>query len=319
MTAVLDEQAIAESRAFNAELEVRIAGTPALETVPAATTRAAGRAGQGALPPPVFLPEARDLIVPGRAGEIRVRVLAPPQGDPVGIYVHAHGGGWALGECDEQDPFLLEVAQSTGLCVASIGYRLAPEQPYPAAPDDCEDAAAWLLEHGPAELGAPAAFAIGGESAGAHLALMTLLRLRDRRGITGAFRAANLVYGVYDLSLTPSQRLWGDRRLPLSTGGMRWFAEQYGAGRTEEELRDPDISPLYADLHGLPPALFTVGALDPLLDDSTFMAARWLAAGNEGELVVYPECIHGFNRFPLAAARIGNERQHAFLRQRMAS
>jgi acetyl esterase/lipase len=317
MTAVLDDAMVDELRAFNAELEQRIAGTPPLESVPAAATRAANLAGNGAFPPPVYLPEARDVIVPGRAGDIRVRVLVP-QSEPIGIYVFAHGGGWVLGECDLQDPFLLEVANATGCCVASIGYRLAPEHPYPAAPDDCEDATAWLLEHGPTELGAPAVFAIGGESAGAHLALTTLLRLRDKRGITGALRAANLVYGVYDLSMTPSQRLWGNRRLPLSTTGMRWFAEQFGSGRSGEELRDPDISPLYADLRGLPPALFTIGGLDPLLDDSTFMAARWQAAGNEGELVVYPECVHGFNRFPVAAARVGNERQFAFIRERLS-
>ena len=80
--------------------------------------------------------------------------------------------------------------------------------------------------------------------------------------------------------MTPSQRLWGERRLPLTTAAIRWFADQYARGRSDEQRRAADISPLYADLHGLTPALFSVGALDPMLDDSLFMSsARWRAAG----------------------------------------
>lgn len=313
-TEVLDEAAIAELRAFNRSFEQRLAAAPPIESVPVAESRAAARAGSGTIPPPVFLPHARELLIPG-THTIRLRVLAPEQ-EASGIYLYLHGGGWVLGECDLQDPLLWQLAQATGLCVASVGYRLAPEHPYPAAPDDCEDAALWLLEYGPAELDAPPLFAIGGDSAGAHLSVVTLLRLRDRHGITGAFRAANLVYGCYDLSMTPSQRLWGERRLPLTTRGICWFAHQYTPGYTDEQRRGPDISPLYADLHGLPPALFSVGELDPLLDDSLFMAARWRAAGNDTKLVVYPEAAHQFIRFPVAAARVCNDAQHTFLRKR---
>jgi acetyl esterase len=85
--------------------------------------------------------------------------------------------------------------------------------------------------------------------------------------------------------------------------------------RAGSQRRVADISPLYADLHGLPPALFSVGALDPMLDDSLFMSARWRAAGNDAELVIYPEAAHQFSRFPVAAARICNHAQHAFLRE----
>ncbi len=313
--AVLDDAALAELRAFNVRFEQRLAAAPPVESVPVSQSRAAAREGSGTIPPPVFLPQARELSIPGRARQIRLRVLAP-QEQPSGIYLHLHGGGWVLGERDLQDPLLWDLAQATDFCVVSAGYRLAPEHPYPAAPDDCENAALWLLEHGPAQFAAPPVFAIGGESAGAHLSVVTLLRLRDRHAITGAFRAASLVYGCYDLSMTPSQRLWGQRRLPLTTPGLRWFAEQYTPGRTGEQRRAPDISPLYADLRGLPPALFSVGALDPLLDDSLFMSARWRAAGNDTELAIYPEAPHGFIRFPVAAARICNTAQHTFLRNR---
>ena len=96
------------------------------------------------------------------------------------------------------------LAEATGLAIASVEYRLGPEHPHPAGPDDCEDAALWLLGGGAAELGAPERFAIGGESAGGHLSALTLLRLRARGGPT--FAAANLVFGAFDLSLTPNAR-----------------------------------------------------------------------------------------------------------------
>lgn len=314
MKAVVDDAALAESRAFNEDLALRLAQMPSVHTVPPEVTRQANRDGRSVFPPPQFLPQARDMTIPTRNGEIRLRVLAP-EGEAAGVYLHIHGGGWVLGECDEQDVRLWSLVEATGLCAVSVGYRLAPGHPYPAAPDDCEDAALWLLEHGPRELGVPELFTIGGESAGAHLSVTSLLRLRDRHEITGAFRAANLVYGAYDLSATPSQRNWGDRSYILSTPAMEWFARCFAGDRDLEERRDPDISPLYAELHDLPPAYFSVGDLDPLLDDSLFMSARWRAAGNEAELRVWPECVHSFLAFPLSVARLAHAEQHDFLRR----
>jgi acetyl esterase len=314
VTAVeLDQAALEESRAFNEQLAALLAEQPPVHELPPEVTRLARREGRSIWPPPEFLPQARDVFVPGRGGDLRLRVV-PPERDAVGVYLHIHGGGWVLGGCDEQDLRLAALAEETGLCGVSVEYRLSPEHPYPAAPDDCEDAALWLLEKGFSELGVPAVAAIGGESAGAHLAATTLLRLRDRHGIIGAFGAANLVYGVYDLSMTPSQRNWGESVLVLTTPSMHWFGRCFTGERDGEELRDPDLSPLYAQLHDLPPALFTVGELDPLLDDSLFMAARWQAAGNEAELRVWPESVHGFNIFPLALARAANEAQYKFVR-----
>ena len=125
----------------------------------------------------------------------------------------------------------------------------------------------------------------------------------------------NLVFGAFDLSLTPSARNWGERNLILSTPIVEWFTEQFLPGRTPEQRRDPSISPLYADLHDLPPALFTVGALDPLIDDSMFMCARWNAAGNVGDLRVYPESVHGFEAFPTRMARHAVAAQIDFVKQ----
>ena len=244
---------------------------------------------------------------PGPTGDIPIRVLIPDQVD--GVYLHLHGGGWVLGQADQQDEALWETACAANLAVVSVDYRLAPEYPYPAGPDDCEAAALWLTQHARQEFGADR-LTIGGESAGGHLAAATILRLRDRHSFTD-FRGANLVYGVFDLSLTPSGRTSPDALL-IPTETMRWFASHFVPD--ESILRDPDVSPLFADLHDLPPALFTIGTADPLLDDSLFMHQRWLAAGNAAELAVYPGGIHGFNRLPMTVAREANDRSHAFLR-----
>jgi acetyl esterase/lipase len=219
-----------------------------------------------------------------------------------------------LGAADLQDPMLERVNETAGLACVSVGYRLAPENPYPAPPDDCDAAALWLVKNARAEFGSDA-LAIGGESAGATLSAVTLLRLRDRHGFTG-FRAANFVYGAFDLSMTPSQKQFGNERLVLRTVDIEQFMGAYLPG--EKDLRDPDISPLYADLQGLPPALFTVGTRDALLDDSLFMYARYLAAGNRAELAIYPGGAHAFNFFPMTIAVQANARMDEFLAREMA-
>jgi acetyl esterase len=305
-----------ETLAFNDALRARIATLPPVETVPVEASRLAQYEEGGIFPAPEFADDARWVDVPSRGGGLRARVFAP-DGEPAGIYLHIHGGGWTLGAADQHDIPLQGLARETQLAVASIDYRLAPEHPYPAALDDCEDAALWLLDGGAAELGAPAALSIGGESAGAHLSATTLLRLRDLHGIHDAFRAANLVYGAFDLSGTPSRRRIADT-LILTDSNMNWFTENFLPGLGEEQRRDPAISPLYADLAGLPPALFTVGTADPLLDDSLFMAARWEAAGNETELLVYADGIHAFNAFPIGIADAANGAQVEFLRAAFA-
>ena len=89
--------------------------------------------------------------------------------------------------------------------------------------------------------------------------------------------------------------------------------ECYVPGRSLEQARDPAVSPLYADLAGLPPTLFTVGSADHLLDDSLFMAARWQAYGNDAELAVYPDCPHAFTAMPMELSKRANERIDGFL------
>jgi acetyl esterase len=305
---------LAQTRAFNAELERLLATLPSVHTLPPQETREARREGRGIYPAPVFLPEARLLQIEGPAGPLSLRVIDPPQASH-GVFLHIHGGGWTLGENDMQDPRLSRLAHETGLTVVSVGYRLAPENPYPAGPDDCEAAALWLLgDEGRATLGG-GPLAIGGDSAGGHLAAVTLVRLRDRHGLTGAFAAAVFQYGAFDLSMTPSQRLWGERNLVLSGPIIRWFADQFLPGYERERRRDPDISPLFADLAGMPPAIFTVGTEDPLLDDSLFMEARWRAAGAVAELRIWPEAPHGFLSLPMTVTDVALAAEHDFLRR----
>jgi acetyl esterase len=193
--------------------------------------------------------------------------------------------------------------------VVGVEYRLAPEHPYPAGPDDCEAAAAWLVENAKREFGTDA-LTIGGESAGGHLTAVTILRMRDRHGYTG-FRGANLVYGAFDLSMTPSQRQFGDTRLILRTIDMQQFYNAFLPTITDRQV--PDISPLHGDLQNLCPALFTVGTKDALLDDTLFMHARWIAAGNPAELAIYPGGAHGFTLFPNALSTAAADRMDAFL------
>ena len=309
----LPAELIEQTRAFAVELERLLASIPSVHTVPPEQTRRERREGKGLFPAPVFLPGATTLEIEGPAGAIQLRVIKP-EGEPTGSFLHIHGGGWTLGENDMQDPRLARLAADTGLIVISVGYRLAPEHPHPAGADDCEAAALWLLDSsGSAALRDAGPLAIGGDSAGAHLSALTLLRLRDRHGVAGRFGAAVLQYGAFDLSGTPSQRLWGERNLVLSAPIVDWFVAQLLPGTAIEERRRPDVSPLYADLREMPPASFTVGTQDMLLDDTLFMERRWRMAGAATELHVYPEAPHGFLSFPMPIADVALANEHSFL------
>jgi len=312
--AVFRPEAISEeTRQFNEQLIRLFTPLPNWWEVGAQTVRDSRARGEGPFPLPPKSARARTITIEGKGGvKIPLRIVAPQ--NPKGVYLHIHGGGMVLGAADMQDAMLERVNEKAGLACVSVEYRLAPENPYPAPPDDCESAALWLAKNAQAEFGSDT-LAIGGESAGATLSAVTLLRLRDRHGFTG-FRAANLVYGAYDVSMTPSQKQFGNERLVLRTLDIEKFMGAYLPG--VKDLRHPDISPLYADLKGLPPALFTIGTCDGLLDDSLFMYARYIVAGNQAELAVYPGGAHGFNNFPIAIAAQANARMDVFLARETA-
>jgi acetyl esterase/lipase len=290
-----------ETAAFNERVEKELSALPPTYTVRPELIRKAREEGKSIWGPIRRLDEAQNRVVPGPAGDVPIRVIIPDRVN--GVYLHIHGGGFMLGRADQFDERIAEVAHGCDVAVVSVDYRLAPEDPYPAGPDDCEVAALWLAKNSESEFGSNR-LVIGGESAGANLSAVTLLRMRDRHSFTG-FAGANLIYGAYDLTMTPSVRRWGEKNLILTTKLIEWFHNNYVQGG---KPADPDVSPLYADLSDMPPALFTIGTLDPLLDDSLFMHARWLAAGSRAELAIYPGGIHAFNAFPIELARRANTR-----------
>lgn len=289
--ALLDPAAIAaETLKLNQEIVARLNAEP--EGLTIQEVRARRLQGIGAFPLAPKSKRAETVTIEGPAGQLDLRVIAPTS--PRGVYLHIHGGGWSIGSSDQLDHVLEHFADNCGIACVSVEYRLAPEHPYPAGPDDCEAAALWLVREGTKRFGTTR-FSIGGESAGGHLSAVTLLRLRDRHGLS-PFSAAILNYGCYDLGMTPSARRWGEEKLVLNTAAIVGFRKCFLPPGTDTS--DPDVSPLYADLRGLPPAIFTVGTRDALLDDSLFMAPRWLAAGNVAELALYPGACHGFMSMP---------------------
>jgi acetyl esterase len=252
-------------------------------------------------------PEER--TIPGPAGALPIRVMRPETVN--GVYLHLHGGGMALGSALSMDHRNWAIAQACSVAVVSVDYRLAPEHPFPAGPDDCEAAALWLIDRAQAEFGTQRLL-IGGESAGAYLALLTMLRLRDRLGGVPPYAGVDCCYGVFDWGGTPSSREQVGK-VPYATGDSA-NREHYLPGRSLEECRDPAISPLWAPLHDLPPTLLTVGTADWLLDDSLFTAARMAAAGSPVELAVYPEGPHGVESADTTIGHAARDRLHAFLR-----
>jgi acetyl esterase/lipase len=240
------------------------------------------------------VPEAEVREIAG----VRCRVFAP-EGPARATYLHFHGGGMVLGAPEMSDPANLDLCRRFGIAVVSVDYRLAPEHPHPAGPDDGVAVAAWLLERAESGFGS-ARLLTGGESAGAYMAAAVLLRVRDELGAADRFDGANLVFGVYDWGRSPSQRGIRPHAGPdlLDPEGIRVFTECYLPERSDDERRDPSVSPAFADLRGLPPALLSVGTGDHLLDDTLLLAARSAAAGNEVDLFVAPDMPHGFGFVP---------------------
>jgi acetyl esterase/lipase len=253
---------------------------------------------------------AEERTIPGPAGDIPIRVFVPTTVDAV--YLSIHGGAFMMGSRRSSDQVNARIAHECNVAVVSPEYRMAPEHRYPAGHDDCEAVAVWLLEHGSEAVGSDRLL-IGGESAGGHIAAVTVLRMRDRHDAADRVFGANLNCGVYDVRGTPSRHLPPPENDVLAIGGGgRPNAVNYFDTTTNP--LDPDVSPLYADLRGLCPALFTVGTADTLLDDSVFMAARWELAGNDTELAIYPDGPHGVTASDSEMGRRAQARVEDFIR-----
>ncbi len=239
--------------------------------------------------------------------ELTVRIFDVE--NPSAILVHYHGGGWIMGSIYEQEKYLTRMSQDAGVRIISVDYPLAPENKLPEMIDVAFAALCKIADASP-----DLPILIGGESAGAHISLSVLLRLQADTARASRCIGAYLCYGIFDLGMTPSQKAFGDQGLGLSTEFLEWFYELALPGLSPDERRSPELSPLYADLSGLPPTHLTVGELDPLLDDTLFLYQRLLAAGNQSDLIAYPEAPHGFNGHPTQMGKHCNASISTFLK-----
>lgn len=206
-------------------------------------------------------------------GGVRTRVY---HGAPGRTLVWCHGGGWVTGDLDYSDELCRFLAHDAKCTVVSVDYRLAPEHPYPAALDDTRAALTAL----------DGLLAVGGDSAGANLAAVCAREHRSRL----AFQV--LVYPVTDHDFTRPSYLRAD--LPMGAEVTRWFWDNYVP---DVSLRDrPDVSPLRADLAGLPPAHIVVAGNDPLHDEGIAYADSLRVAGVRVTVTDYPSQVHGFFR-----------------------
>ena len=238
--------------------------------------------------------------------DVPIRIFTPAGGRARGVHLQIPGGGFYLDSAAATDVQNRSLADTLGIAVVSIDYRLAPEHPWPAAPDDCETAARWLIANAWTRFGS-SRMTIGGTSAGATLAMTTLLRLKAS-GEAGLFAGAALQFGTYDLSgQTPA-----GRRI-----GGEYFLRAY-LGDDVDDRTVPDISPIFGDLGSLPPVLLVVGAADILLEDNLAMAARLSVVGNDVELRIYPCSPHGFTGHPTALARAAVSGVHCWLDERIS-
>ena len=241
-----------------------------------------------------------------------------PDGPATAIYLHFHGGGMMMGAPEMNDAGNLELSRRHGMAVVSVDYRLAPEHPFPAGPDDGIAVTRWLLDNGGAEFGSERLLT-GGESAGGYMAAAVLLRIRDELGAIDRVAGANLVYGLHDWGRSPSQRGLRAHEGPdmLTPEGIEFFAECYLPGLSDEARRDPAISPAYAALRGLPPALLSVGTCDHLLDDTLMLGSRWAAVNGNAELFVAPDMPHEFLAFPCGITTAWSTRTNEWIAARL--
>ena len=268
-----------------------------LSEVRAGVDRIGAFLGEGSVP----LQRERDLALPGPHGQVPCRLYLPDNAERPPLIIYAHGGGFMQGSIPSWDAMLRELVLESGVAALSVEYKLSPEHRFPAAFEEMTAMIRLAAREG-AGLGVdPARLAVGGDSAGANLALAAALALRDAGERALGFML--LLYGVYSTDTeSPSWQRFG-RGAGLSQTQMRWIWETYL--ERPEQQKDWRAAPMLANLTGLPPAHLIVGSLDPLLDDSNRLAARLEEAGVPCKLTVYEGLNHGFIRYGrlIASAR----------------
>jgi acetyl esterase len=257
--------------------------------VRAATDRIGAFLGEGSVP----LKQERDLSLPGPHGQVPCRLYLPDGVDRPPLLVYAHGGGFMQGSVPSWDHFLRDLVRQSGVAALSVDYQLSPEVKFPVAFDETVAITKLMAREG-AGLGIdPSRLALGGDSAGANLALAAALAMRDAG--ERALRFQLLIYGCFSTDCdSPSWQRFG-QGAGLNQANMRWIWETYL--ERPEQKADWRAAPMLGDLKGVAPAHLIVGSLDPLSDDSNNLAARLKAAGVPHELTIYQGINHGFIRY----------------------
>ncbi len=222
--------------------------------------------------------EIRDILVPGPAGKLPVRVYHPAPGKSLPLLIYFHGGGWVIGDVEIVDKPCRALANASQCVVASVNYRLSPETKFPGPAEDCYAATRWLTEHAQGVGADQKRVGVSGDSAGGNLAAVVALMARDRGGPAIAYQL--LIYPVTapaQGSQFASYRDNGEGYL-LTRGSMEWFWEHYLS--SPDDGKNPYASPLHAsDLSRLPPAMVVTAEFDPLRDEGRAYARRLQEAG----------------------------------------
>jgi acetyl esterase len=259
-----------------------------------------------------------DSTIPGPGGDLPVRIYTPHGVGPFPAVVYFHGGGFVIGSIETADQGCRLIANEAGAVVISVGYRLAPEYPYPSAPEDCFAAITWVSEHA-AEIDVdPKRLAVAGDSAGANLATVVTLMARDQ-GEPEILHQV-LLYPNVDLTDNeyPSKSVDNAKGYMLEKPDIDWFYSHYLSDPAS--AHEANASPLLAESHAeLPPATVVTAGVDPLRDEGIAYVAALQQSGTPAEHLYYPSLIHGFYWFPAAidaardvAAEIGHRLRTAF-------
>jgi acetyl esterase len=261
---------------------------------------------------PVGFPATRTLpdVADDQVGGVPIRIYRG-EGEPTGLVVYFHGGGFVIGSIGLMDNVARELAHASGAIVVSVGYRLAPEHPYPAGLDDCESVTRWAMANSGGFGLSPSTVAVAGESAGGNLAAAVSLRLRDAGEAQPVGQV--LMYPAVAGRHTHPSSVEFDGLVISRTAGERYWAAYSGD-------RDLDTEPYAAPLHapsltGLPPALVILGGCDMLRDEGRAYAGRLRTDGVEVDEVCYPGQPHGFINFDFPAAVLAHEHIGAWLRR----
>jgi acetyl esterase len=225
----------------------------------------------------------KDLSIPGPGGAIPARLYdARESREPGPVMVFFHGGGFVIGDIETHGPYCAEAARQLDIPVISIDYRLAPEHPFPAAPDDCEAATRWVADNIPCT-----GLVLSGDSAGGNLTVVTMMTLRDKPARVPVI-AQNPIYPVIsDHDDWQSYRDFADGYL-LSTLGMNWFMDAY-----KPDMADYRAAPLNHDHTGTPPTVVITCSLDPLHDQGIAYVEALKLAGVDAQHLEAEGNIHG--------------------------